>query len=247
MGKRLLQQKAGKGSPAYRRPSHRFKSKAHYRVYDQQERSEVIEGEITGFVDDPAHSALLMTVLFENDDRVDIIAPEGARIGERIYAGKKASAEIGNILPLSSIPDGTPVFNVEMVPGDGGRMIRGAGTNGYVVSHDDKGVVVRMPSKKLRVFPNNARAQIGVISGGGRLEAPLLKAGNAHHKHHALNRRWPTVRGVKMNAYNHPYGGKQHHKGKSSCVSHGTPPGRKVGHIGARTMGRRKTRRRVQK
>jgi large subunit ribosomal protein L2 len=84
------------------------------------------------------------------------------------------------------------------------------------------------------------RAQIGVISGGGRLEKPLMKAGNSHYKFHAVNRRWPHNRGVKMSAYNHPFGGKQHHKGKSSCTSRGAPPGRKVGHIAARSTGRKK-------
>lgn len=242
MGKRLRQQKAGKGSMAYRRPSHRFKSDAKYRKYDETERNGILHGEITGFVDDPAHSAILMEVMFENNESKTLIAPEGAMVGEQVCAGIGAELKIGNILPLRDLPDGTPIYNIELVAGDGGRIVRSAGAVAYIISHEPKGVLVRLPSKKVAMIDQMCRAQVGVISGGGRLEKPLLKAGNSHYKFHALNRRWPHNRGVKMSAYNHPFGGKQHHKGKSSCVSHGAPPGRKVGHIGARSTGRKKTR-----
>lgn len=240
MGKNLRQQKAGKGSMAYRRPSHRFKSDATYRNYDEAEKNGVLRGEITGFVDDPAHTAILMDVRFENNETRTLIAPEGVMVGGKVFAGVKADTNIGNVLPLSEIPDGAPVYNLELIAGDGGRIVRSAGSAAYVVSHEHKGVIVRLPSKKVILLNPMCRAQIGVISGGGRLEKPLLKAGNSHYKFHATNRRWPRNRGVKMSVYNHPFGGKQHHKGKSSCVSHGAPPGRKVGHIGARSMGRKK-------
>jgi len=240
MGKRLRQQKAGKGSMAYRRPSHRFKSDATYRSYDETEKSGVMHGEIVDLVDDPAHTALLMEVRFENNESRTLIAPEGAMVGDAVSAGSRANVEIGNVIPLRDVPDGAPLYNIELVPGDGGKIVRSAGSAAYVVSHEEKGVLVRLPSKKVAMIGGLCRAQIGVISGGGRLERPLLKAGNSHYKFHATNRRWPHNRGVKMSAYNHPFGGKQHHKGKSSCTSRGAPPGRKVGHIGARSVGRKK-------
>jgi len=240
MGKRLRQQKAGKGSLAYRRPSHRFKTTALFRAYDDAEKTGKIEGEIMEFIDDPARGPLVMGVRLGNDEFVEMIAPEGAEIGGKIWLGATADVAFGSVMPLSAIPDGMPVYNLEIAPGDGGRLVRGAGGNATVVSRDGNTVYVKLPSKRVVAFDGRCRAQIGVVCGGGRLEQPLMTAGAAHHKHHALNRRWPHNRGVKMSAYNHPFGGKQHHKGKSSCVSHGAPPGRKVGHIGARQTGRRK-------
>jgi len=240
MGKRLLQQRAGRGSMAFRRPSHRFKSNAKFRNYDDSERGGKLEGEIVGFVDDPSRSSLLMDIRFENAERKMFIAPEGAMQGGRVYAGIEAPVCIGNVLPLSALPDGTPVYNIEIVPGDGGKLVRTAGTAGFVVAHEDRGVSVRLPSKRVLLLNQLCRAQVGIICGGGRLEKPMLKAGNSHYKWHATNRRWPNVRGVKMCAYQHPFGGKQHHKGKSSCTSRGAPPGRKVGHIAARSVGRKK-------
>lgn len=245
MGKRLLQQKAGKGSPAYRRPSHRFKSDASYRPYDELEQKGMLAGEIIDFIDDPAHSAPLMRVRFENNERRELLAPEGAWLGARICAGAQAEVDIGNVLPLMAVPDGIPVYNIELRPGDGGRLVRSAGSSAFVVSHKEEGVVVRLPSKRLMLLDGMCRAQIGVVAGGGRLEKPLLKAGSAHYKFHALNRRWPNVRGVKMNAYNHPFGGKQHHKGKGSMTSRHAPPGRKVGHIAAKSTGRGGARRKI--
>lgn len=246
MGKHLRQQKAGKGSPSYRRPSHRFKSDAKYREYDEVERRGKLVGEVIGFVGDPSRSALLMDVVFENKERKLLIAPEGVKIGDRIEVGANAEVRVGNILPLSSVPDGAPVFNLEIIPGDGGRLVRSAGTSGAVVSHEEKGVVVKLPSKRMILLNPGCRVQIGVVSGGGRLELPLMTAGNAFRKHKALNRAWPKVRGVKMNAYNHPFGGKQHHPGKSTMTSRGAPPGRKVGHIAARRTGRKKGKRIVR-
>jgi large subunit ribosomal protein L2 len=180
-----------------------------------------------------------MDILFEDRSKLTLIAPEGAEKGARLSVGAGAGIDFGNVLPLSAIPDGTPVYNLEIVPGDGGRLVRSGGQSATVVSRDAGKVFVKLPSKKVVPVDARCRAQIGVVCGGGKLECPLLTAGAAFHKHGALNRRWPHNRGVKMNAYNHPFGGKQHHKGKSSTVSHGTPPGRKVGHIGARRTGRR--------
>ena len=99
---------------------------------------------------------------------------------------------------------------------------------------------MKLPSKKTKIVSGDCRVQLGIISGGGRLEKPLLKAGAAHYKMRARHRIWPKVRGVHMAAYNHPHGGKQHHAGKPTTVSRGASPGSKVGHVGARSTGRRK-------
>jgi large subunit ribosomal protein L2 len=240
MGKKLIQQRLGKGSPSFRRPSSRCKADVEYRSLDEFEKSGKLSGEVIGFVDDPARSALLMEVKFENNESNILIAPEGAMIGDRIEVGAVAEVRAGNVLPLNSIPEGMPVYNIEITPGDGGKLVRSSGTTAFVVSHEEGLVTVRLPSKKLKVLDGRCRAEIGVICGGGRLEKPFLKAGKRFHAMGAMNRRWPNVRGVAMNPYNHPFGGKEHHKGRPSTVSRSTPPGRKVGHLASRRTGRRR-------
>ena len=145
------------------------------------------------------------------------------------------------LLPLSKVPDGMFIFNVENSPGDGGKFVRAPGGYAVIVSKEGNKAFVKMPSKKVISLQASCRAQIGIVCGGGRLELPLLKAGANFYKKHAQNRKWPVNRGVKMSAYNHPYGGKQHHRGRSSCTSRGASPGRKVGHIAAKSTGRKKS------
>ena len=97
-----------------------------------------------------------------------------------------------------------------------------------------------LPSRHTISLSNECRAQLGVVAGGGIKEQVIVKAGKSHYMMHTLNRMWPHNRGVKMNPVDHPFGGKQHHKGKSSMTSRNAPPGRKVGHIAASRTGRRK-------
>ncbi|MEM4555018.1 MAG: 50S ribosomal protein L2 [Candidatus Anstonellaceae archaeon] len=240
MGKLLKQQRRGKGSVAYRAPSHRYKADLQFRKYDEKERSSFVRGQVLQFVDDPARGALLMEVAFEDGQVLHMLAPEGAFVGQEILTGAEARIGLGNCLPLSRIPEGAPVFNVEIVPGDGGKLVRTPGSYATVVSKEKDTVYVKLPSRHTLALNGACRAQIGVVCGGGKLEKPLMKAGANFYKKHAQNRRWPVNRGVHMAAYNHPFGGKQHHKGRSSMTSRNAPPGRKVGHIAARSVGRKK-------
>jgi len=240
MGKLLIQQRRGKGSRAYRRPSHRFFTRLTYRNYDATERNGVLSGQVTNFVDDPARTCILMEVKLETGERLYLPAPEGVKIGDTFQQGLVAEVIFGNVLPLAKIPDGMPIYNIEAHPGNGGIFVRAAGTSGFVVSHEGNTVTVLLPSKKTKKLEATCRAQIGVICGGGRLEKPMLTAGRNHYKMHAMNRTWPNVRGVAMNAVSHPFGGSQHHPGKPTTTSRNAPPGRKVGHLAARSTGRRK-------
>ncbi|MBI4399847.1 50S ribosomal protein L2 [Candidatus Micrarchaeota archaeon] len=240
MGKLLIQQRRGKGSRAYKRPSHRFKTDLALRKYDEIEKNSKLRGQVIEFVDDPARDAILMNVKFENGESCLFIAPEGIGIGDVVELGTEARIGIGNVLPLTKIPEGTPIYNLETVTGDRGKLIHSAGTCGFIVSRETNHVLVKLPSKHIKSFDATCRAQIGVISGGGKLENPFLKAGTRFHAMKAKNKTWPNVRGVAMNAVSHPFGGKEHHRGRSSCVGRNTPPGRKVGHLAARSTGRRK-------
>ncbi len=240
MGKLLKQQRRGKGhkSLAYRAPSHRYKADISYRLADKKEMEEGYLAKIVEFIDDPARGALLMKVMLDDASTAVLLAPEGAMLGGTMYYGSGPKMSLGSVMPLSRIPDGAYIYNVEISPGDGGKIVRAPGSHALVVSHEAKKVIVKLPSKETLALDAGCRAQIGVISGGGRLEMPLMKAGANFYKKRAQNRKWPVNRGVHMAAYTHPFGGKQHHRGRSSSVSRGAPPGRKVGHLGSRTTGR---------
>lgn len=235
----MITQNRGKGTPRYRAPSHRYKYTVKFRQFDAMEREGKIIGEIVGFVKDPIHSAILMRVLFENGEEKVYFAPEGIRVGDRIEEGTAASLMLGSVIPLEKIPEGSPIFNIELRPGDGGKLVRTSGGIAYIRAKEAEGVYVRMPSKRTILLSNNCRAQLGNLSMGGKLELPLMKAGTAYYKKHATNRHWPLVRGVHQNAVDHPFGGKQHHPGKGTATARNAPPGRKVGHIAARSTGRK--------
>ncbi len=243
MGKRIIQQKRGGGSPRYRAPTKRSKVDLVYRDYDDVEKTGVLKATVEGFLDDPGHDALLMRVAYDNGESGHLLAPEGISIGDRLDVGAQGKLLLGSVLPLYLIPDGAYIYNLERNPGDGGKLIRAPGSYGSIITKEGNLAYVKLPSKTTMVLSSECRAQMGVVCGGGRLESPLLKAGNSHHKKKAKGRVWPTVRGVHMSAYDHPHGGKQHHAGKPTTVSRGAPPGSKVGHIGAKTTGRKKGKR----
>ncbi len=242
MGKRLKQQRRGSGSPAYRSP-HAGVTDLVYRTYDDIEKAGAMNGTVLSFVDDTGRDALLMRVRYENNEAGYLLAPEGIAIGDTIEIGAQAKLRLGSVLPLYSMPDGAYIFNVERNPGDGGKLVRAPGSFATIISKEEKVVYLKLPSKATLILSNECRAQLGVVCGGGRSERPLLKAGTAHYKYRCRNRLWPKNRGVHMAAYCHPHGGKQHHVGKPTTVARGAPPGSKVGHIAARSTGRRKTKR----
>ncbi|MGI0141186.1 MAG: 50S ribosomal protein L2 [Candidatus Micrarchaeales archaeon] len=237
MGKKLKQQRRGKGSNAYRKPPNRYKA-------DIEMGNPVLSGkvyaEVIDFIDDPGHTAPLMLVKFDDMREQMYIAPEGIKIGDRIQIGPEAAIGIGNITSISKIPEGLPIYNIERTPLDGGKLVKAAGSFATVMGHTENTTTVMMPSKHAVEFSNNCRAQIGITSGGGMEMQPIMKAGKNHYIKHATNAKWPVNRGVKSNPVDHPFGGKQHHKGASSMVSRNAPPGAKVGHIAARRVGRKK-------
>ncbi len=236
MGKPLISQKRGKGSPAYKAPSHRFKTRAKY----MKTQGEVIRGTVVDLIDDPSKTSLIMKIKWENGKVIEYLAPEGVGIGDTIKQGPTDELGIGYVVPLANIPEGIPIFNIESIAGNGGSMVRSSGSTAYIISKDNKVAFVKLPSGKTKQINLKSLATIGVASGGGRPEKPLVKAGNNYYKHKAKNKRWPKVRGVAMNPVNHPFGGKEHHAGKATTTKRTAPSGRKVGHIAARRTGRRK-------
>ena len=168
-------------------------------------------------------------------EKFNFLAAEGMYTGQYVFCGAKAQLKIGNVLPLSVMPEGTIICNVEERQGDRGKMARGSGNYASVVAHntDDGTTRVRLPSGAKKIVKSTCRAMIGIVGGGGRLDKPMLKAGRAYHKYKAKRNCWPKVRGVAMNPVEHLHGGGNHqHIGKADIKrdaggcqgrSHGAP------------------------
>ena len=236
MGRRIQGQRRGRGTSTFRAPSHRYKADLEHR---KVEDGDVIAGEVVDIEHDPARSAPVAAVEFEDGDHRLVLAPEGVGVGDELQVGVSAEIAPGNTLPLAEIPEGVPVCNVESSPGDGGRFARSSGVNATLLTHDRSVAVVKLPSGEMKRLDPQCRATIGVVAGGGRTDKPFVKAGNKHHKMKARGTKYPRVRGVAMNAVDHPFGGGgRQHPGQPKSVSRNAPPGRKVGDISSRRTGR---------
>ena len=152
--------------------------------------------------------------------------------------------KVGNVLPVGKIPEGTIVCNVELSPGDGGKIARSSGSYATVVSHTPDGTIIKLPSGKTRYVNDLCLATIGVISGAGRTEKPFLKAGAKFHWMKAKGHKYPRTRGRAMVAAVHPYGSSKRGARKVTTVSRHAPPGKKVGLIAAKSTGRKRKKRR---
>jgi len=236
MGRRIQGQRRGRGGPTFRAPSHRYKAELSHR---KVEDGDVISGTVVDIEHDPARSAPVAAIEFEDGDQRLVLAPEGVGLGDEIQVGVSAAIEPGNTLPLAEIPEGVPVCNVEANQGDGGRFARASGVSAQLMTHDRNVAVVKLPSGAVKRLDPQCRATIGVVAGGGRTDKPFVKAGNKHHKMKARGTKYPRVRGVAMNAVDHPFGGGgRQHPGKPKSISRNAPPGRKVGDISSKRTGR---------
>jgi len=245
MGRVLRAQRKGRGGVFKSHNKHR-KGAAKFRVNDYSERHGYVKGVVKEIIHDPGRGAPLAKVQFRHPYKYGLvtenfIAVEGLYSGQFIYCGRKAQLKIGNVLPLGSLPEGTVVSNVEEFPGDRGRLARASGDYVTIVSHNTETnqTRLRLPSGAKKIVQSGARAQVGIIAGGGRVDKPVLKAGRAYHAYKAKRNCWPKVRGVAMNPVEHPHGGGNHqHVGHATTVARDSPPGKKVGLIAARRTGR---------
>lgn len=237
MPRRLKQQRRGKGKPKYRSPTHRWKFQVGY-------PNKVGEAKIIDIVHSVGRSSPAVKLLME-DIEFYLPAPEGVKVGDMIKLGHPVFNR-GNVAYLSVIPEGTRVFNIELRPGDGGRLVRTSGASAKVVAKEEGWVLVQLPSKKMKRFNPKCRAMVGVVAGGGRKEKPMLKAGKKHHAIKRGSKIWPRVAGVAMNPVDHPFGGGGRSSRKHKTVSRRRPPGRKVGSIAARKTGIKKIKRKYE-
>jgi large subunit ribosomal protein L2 len=241
MGRRTITRRRGRGGPRYQVPSFRFEGGVNYPQGEKYSKG--IGGQVISIDNDPARTAPVAKILLEDFSEIRLVASEGMKVGQWVAIGGEAKQEKGNALQLGNISEGTLIYNIELTPGDGGKIVRASGGAAAIVSHDrEKGItLVKLPSKKTREIPSKSLASIGIVAGGGRQEKPMVRAGQNYHRHKARNKLYPRVRGVAMNAQNHPHGGGSHgYTGRPSSVARNTPPGRKVGMIAPSRTGRRK-------
>ena len=223
MGKRIIPQRRGKGGSHYRSPSHQHRGGVHHPTNDKA------IGTVVDIVHDPARVAPVIKVRIPDQKTFTMLAPEGISIGAEIPIGVPAKIERGSLMKLGYIPDGTFIYNVELKPGDGGKIIRTAGTHGVVTSKG-KSVMVQLPSGQFKAFNPHCRAIVGEVAGGGAPEKPFAKAGKKFHHCKSKARAYFKVSGVAMNPVDHPHGGGGHkHVGGPSTINRNAPPGRKVG------------------
>jgi large subunit ribosomal protein L2 len=202
-------------------------------------RENGIVGEVTELIHSPVHTAPLARLRLPDGATTLVVATEGVAVGSTIAIGDNVSLRPGNITTLSKIPEGTAVNNLELRPGDGGKIARSGGNSAIVEGMVGDKVRVRLPSGSLKLLPATCRATIGVLAGHGRSDMPLRTAGAAYYKAKARGKLYPHVSGVAMNPVDHPHGGGNHQAvhGPNS-VARGTSPGAKVGLIAPSRTGR---------
>ncbi len=245
MGKRIRVQRRGRGGSTFRASTHKRVAPSLYPISlaSREYAETAIKGNITEIVHDPGRGAPLAKVRFENGESCYTVIPEGVYQGQQIHIGGRAPVEVGNILPMGKIPEGTMVCNIEMRPGDGGKIAKSSGSYAVIRDHTSQGTMIKLPSGKTKYIADYCRATIGVISGAGRTDKPFLKAGSKFHLMKAKGHKYPRTSGRKMVAAVHPYGSSKRSARKVTTTSHGAPPGQKVGLIAARGTGQ--TRRRT--
>ena len=177
-------------------------SRRKYRIIDFKRNKDNIPATVLSIEYDPNRTANIALICYADGQKAYILAPQGLKVGQKIMNGEHAEARLGNCLPLSLIPIGTEVHNVELYPGAGAQMVRSAGVAAQLMAKEGKYATLRLPSGEMRMVPINCRATIGVVVNG---EHSLVNIGKAGRKRHMGIR--PTVRGSVMNPNDHPHGG----------------------------------------
>ncbi len=203
-----------------------------YRVIDFKRQKLNVAAEVLTIEYDPNRSAFIALIQYEDGEKSYILAPAGLQVGDKVIAGEAADIKVGNALPLSSIPTGTFIHNVELYPGRGGQLARAAGNAAQLMAKEGKYALLRLPSGELRNVPIQCMATIGTVSNEDHINVKIGKAGRTRH----MGIR-PTVRGSVMNPCDHPHGGGE---GKSPIGRPGpvTPWGKPA--LGYKTRNRKK-------
>ena len=203
-----------------------------YRIIDFKRNKFDIPAKVLTIEYDPNRSSFIALVQYEDGEKSYILAPQELKVGDTVISGKDADIKAGNALPLTSIPVGTIVHNVELYPGKGGQLARSAGNYAQLMAKEGKYALLRLPSTELRNVPVECMATIGIVSNSEHANINYGKAGRKRHM------GWrPTVRGSVMNPNDHPHGGGE---GKSPIGRPGpvTPWGKPA--LGYKTRNKKK-------
>ena len=196
-------------------------AKKKYRIIDFKRRKDGIAATVIGIEYDPNRTANIALICYEDGEKAYILAPEGLKDGMTVMNGPEAEVRVGNCLPLSQIPVGTQIHNIELHPGKGGQMVRSAGNSAQLMAKEGKYATLRLPSGEMRMVPLECRASIGVVGNGDHNLINIGKAGRTRH----MGIR-PTVRGSVMNPNDHPHGGGEGKTGigrPGPCTPWGKP------------------------
>jgi large subunit ribosomal protein L2 len=182
--------------------------KKHYRIIDFRRDKKGVEATVVSIEYDPNRTAFIALLNYADGEKRYILAPQGLQVGTKVISGDNVAPEIGNALQMKYIPLGTVIHNIELQPGQGGKMVRSAGASAQLANKEDRYAVLKMPSGELRKLLINCYATVGVVSNSDHSLETAGKAG--------VN-RWkgirPRTRGVAMNPVDHPMGGGE---GKAS-------------------------------
>ena len=173
-----------------------------YRIIDFKRRKDGIPAKVVAIEYDPNRTANIALLHYADGEKAYILAPVGLTVGTTLMNGTEAEVRIGNCLPLSSIPVGSNIHNIELYPGKGGQLVRAAGNAAQLMAKEGKYATLRMPSGEMRMVPVECRATIGQV---GNIEHELVNVGKAGRTRNKGFR--PTVRGSVMNPNDHPHGG----------------------------------------
>ncbi len=231
MGKRIIQQRRGRGGHTYKVREKASRVRPGY-LYDLKGEFKCVK--LTSSVGHSVPVAKFMNkegVIFSNF-AVDLLY-----VGQTVKVGGNNA---GDIAKIGDLKNGTEIFNLEHNPGDGGKFVRSGGSAGVVMAKEGDVVKVMMPSKRIKKFKVNARATIGRAAGDGRVSKPVLKAGKKFYIMKMKSKLWPIVSAVKMNAIDHPFGSGRGKRVKSKIAKRNASPGKKVGHIRPSRTGRKK-------
>jgi large subunit ribosomal protein L2 len=228
MGKRPVQRAKGHGSMTYQVRKKAYVFKIGYPRLDATGKAK-----ITKLFNSLAHSAPLAKIQVGNEMFYSPAA-DGTYEGQEIEIN--GSVVNGNIVKLKDIPQGTKIFNIEISPGKGGKIIRSSGCSAVIGIKDKEGVEVIIRRRRLKLN-EECRATIGAVAGEGRKSKPLVKAGNKYFIMKARGRKWPRTSAIKTNAVDHPFGSGRGKRIKSKIAIRNASPGKKAGHIRPRRTG----------
>ncbi|SCP97851.1 50S ribosomal protein L2 [Anaerobium acetethylicum] len=196
-------------------------SRRKYRIIDFKRRKDGIAATVIGVEYDPNRTANIALICYADGEKAYILAPQGLTDGMTVMNGETAEIKVGNCLPLSAIPVGTQIHNIELYPGKGGQLVRSAGNSAQLMAKEGKFATLRLPSGEMRMVPIICRASIGVVGNG---DHSLINIGKAGRKRNMGIR--PTVRGSVMNPNDHPHGGGEGKTGigrPGPCTPWGKP------------------------